>query len=275
MKTINVEWSDLKSFVDSRGVSIQFVEAGKKYFLVAIDSSFALDCTLRKNGDADVVDFETNYKADGNKKLDHSDPDTGAMSMTNQFAPEGFYQRLHEVEFTTSKGDLHDKDMFNIDTGWSSVRYYEDISGTETLMVSPTQTDLDNDCIRTDYSFMPNVDYMVKSGVILHQDLIDVATNGEIYMWGSMLDVDAALNAYGIFPIEVLGGGMAMSFVDSRKPVGLKGVNGSMLYHAGVMAPTGFVPLTAGLGTNRITFIMRHNAGIKHRFQAIFEIFRG
>lgn len=200
------------------------------------------------------------------------DSDTLGIQVTNKYAPDGFYQRLHEVEFTTAivGGNLHDKDMNNQDTGYSSVDFYEDINGVETLMVNPTQLDLTTKCIRTDYKFMPSVDYMVMSGIVTHQSI----PTEEVYMWGVMLDVDPALNAYGIYPIEVLGGGMAMSFVDARKPVGLKGVNGTMLYHAGVNAPSGFVQLPPGMGTNRIRFMMRHGAGFQHRFQAIFEIFK-
>lgn len=211
-------------------------------------------------------------------EISDKDGDTDGIKVTTKYAPDGFYQRLHEIEFTTSTvgGAIHDKDMNNVDTGYSSCDFFEDVAGVETLMVSPTQTDLDTKCIRTDYKFMPDVDYMVKSGVVTHQEIIDIGVKGEIYMWGSMLDVDPSLNAFGLFPIEVLGGGMAMSFVNARTPVGLKGVNGTMLYHAAVTNPAGGDPIAMppGLGTNRIKFVMRHNVGVKHRFQAIFEIFK-
>ncbi len=205
-----------------------------------------------------------------------TDSDTQGIKVTTKYAPDGFYQRLHEIEFTTSAigGAIHDKDINNIDTGWSSCSFYKDVAGVETAWTPADQADLDLNCIRTDYHFMPSLDYMIKSAVMSHQELIDVATNGEIYMWGKMLDVNPALNGFGIFPIEVLGGGMAMSFVNARVPVGLKGVNGSMLYYGGVMNNGTFIPTGDGMGTNRITFVMRHNEGVKHRFQAIFEIFR-
>lgn len=200
------------------------------------------------------------------------DGDTNGVKVTTKYAPDGFYQRLHEIEFTTSTvgGAIHDRDMFDVDTGFSSVDFYELIDGVETLMINPTQLDLNLKCIRTDYKFMPTVDYMVMSGVVALQDI----PLSEIYMWGVMLDVDPSLNVYGIFPIEVLGGGMAMSFIPPRKAVGLKGVNGTMLYYSGVNTPSGFIALPPGLGTNRIRYIMRHSVGVKHRFQSIFEIFK-
>jgi hypothetical protein len=200
------------------------------------------------------------------------DGDTGAVKVTNSFAPDGFYQRLHEVEFTTSilGGNIHDRDIDNNDNGWSSVVHYELIGGVETIMSSPTQTDLDNNCIRTDFRFMPSVDYMVKSGTIAH----DTLPASEVYIWGKMLDTDPALHPSGILPITVLDGGLAMTFVPPRTPVGLKGVNGSLLFYDGVNTPGGKVATPPGLGTNRITFVCRHQAGLKHRFQSIFEIFR-
>jgi hypothetical protein len=212
-------------------------------------------------------------KAPTDVNIMDKDSDTAGIKVTTKYAPDGFYQRLHEIEFTTATvdGAIHDKNAANQDTGFSTCDFYEDVNGVETLMVSPTQLDLDTKCIRTDYKFMPNVDFMIMSGVVTHQEV----PTTEVYMWGFMLDVDPALNAYNIFPITVLDGGMAMSFVSPRDPVGLKGVNGTMLYHAGVMPPTGvFVNLPPGLGTNRIRFMMRHQPGYQHRFQAIFEIFK-
>jgi hypothetical protein len=270
---IQVNWADIKVFADARDISIQWIETIKHYHLVAIDAGFSLSCKIKKGSD-DAIDFEVAHKAAGNAKLDKSDPDTGAMATTNQFSPPGFYQRLHEIEYTTSTlgGALHDKTYQNVDTGWSSVTFYKMVAAVETAWTPVDQADLDLNCIRTDYHFMPNVDYMIKSGVVSHQELINVAINGEIYIWGLMLNADAVLN---IPPIEVLGGGMAMSFVKARDPVGLKGVNGSMLYHAGIKPPNApLIALPPGMGTNRITFLMRHNVGVKHRFQAIFEIFK-
>lgn len=236
----------------------------------------ALDATEKTtlNGVVSAHDGEP-YPVDNSPVhvvIDDKDGDTGAVSVTTNFAPPGFYQRLHEIEFTTSLvgGAIHDKDIHNADHGYSSVDHFEDVAGVETLMVNPTQNDLDTKCIRTDFKFMPNVDYMVKSGTIAH----DSIPASEIYVWGIMLDPDAALIGMGINPIPVLDGGLAMSFVAPRTPVGLKGVNGSMLFYAGVNSPTGFVALPPGMGTNRIKFICRHEAGLQHRFQAIFEIFK-
>lgn len=66
-----VNWSDFKAFVDARFLSVQYVDFGNKYYLLAIDSHFSLECHLNKTNDAgDVTDFENNYKAAGNKTLD-------------------------------------------------------------------------------------------------------------------------------------------------------------------------------------------------------------
>lgn len=272
---LEAEWSDLKDFVDAKDVNLQYIETGSKYVMVAIDGNFSLSCHLRKNGDADVTDFETNYKPEANKKLDKSDPETGGLRVTNKFAPDGWLQRLHEIEFTTSTvgGAIHDKDVDNNDYGWSSVKMFEGAHGSETEITGANLTDqsyLDANCTRTDFSWMPDIDYMILSGVISQ---FSIPAN-DLYMWGLFLDTDPALHGMGILPVEILGGGLNMKGVNERDRVGLKGVSGSIVYYGGVMTPNGYVATGDGLGTNRIRFVLRHDTGLKHTFQSIFEVFR-
>jgi hypothetical protein len=66
---LNVSWTDLKSFTTSRGLSIQWVIYNNMYALVAssIDNQVKLLCQLPMDGNDDQVDFETNFKPNGNK----------------------------------------------------------------------------------------------------------------------------------------------------------------------------------------------------------------
>jgi hypothetical protein len=70
MNSFNVKWADVKAFVDTRGVSVQFVEAANEYLVMAIDGAFILNCRIQKTGSAEQTDFEDNYKPSGNDKLD-------------------------------------------------------------------------------------------------------------------------------------------------------------------------------------------------------------
>ena len=66
---MKVNWSKLKEFVDHRGLSVQWVEESSHYSLSAIDGALTFTCKLDKNptDTTDLTDFETNYKASGNK----------------------------------------------------------------------------------------------------------------------------------------------------------------------------------------------------------------
>ncbi len=62
-------WTDFKSFVVSRSLSIQWVLIGPNYFLKAFDGFFTLDCVISADPAAsDTTDFETNFKSAGNVK---------------------------------------------------------------------------------------------------------------------------------------------------------------------------------------------------------------
>lgn len=238
------------------------------YRVKAVDGSIIYRCDIddEDNGGADKTDYETNYLPSANGRVSlQKDKDTGKLAISPIYAPEGWFQRLHEIEFMTSKigGGIHDKNYLNQDYGYSSVDFYEDIGGVETLMVNPTQNDLDTKCIRTDFKWMPDVDYMILSGTIAQLS----TPSSDIYMWGLFVDLDTA---YGGPQVEVLGGGLNLKQVAARTPVGLKGVAGSVVYKN----KAGETTVPEGVGSNRIRFIVRHSVGLQHRLFSIFEIFK-
>jgi hypothetical protein len=66
---MKVSWTKLKSFIDDRALSVQFVEFDNSYWLKGIDGGFELECDLLKSptDTTDLDDFETNYKPLGNQ----------------------------------------------------------------------------------------------------------------------------------------------------------------------------------------------------------------
>lgn len=271
---LGLKYSEFTSLVSSGAMEFKEISLDNKYILIGVDDVFQCQCEIYKSSD-DANDYEANFQSLAVDKMSNVDPETGGIKHTNKFAPSGWLQRLHEVQFETATvdGNLHDKDYENNDTGWSSVRLYEGSHGSETEIIGANLTDqayLDANCTRTDFLWMPNADYMILSGVLLqHETPLE-----DFFMWGLFLDTDPALHGMGILPIEVLGGGLNMMGVPPLTPVGLKGVSGSTVYYGGVMTPNGYVATGDGLGTNRIRYIMRHGTGKRHMFQSIFEIFR-
>ena len=195
-------------------------------------------------------------------KIKQADSDTGGLATSPKYAPDGWRQQMFEVEFETSNSDpvkLHEKDYMNQDIGWSTLKFYKDDNGTEVECTD--QADIDANCTRTDIEWMPNIDYMIKGGFI---GQITVPPQ-DVYVWvqGAVLP-----DAYGGPQSTFAEGGINMAYVAPQARVGLDGVAGTILYYE-------HPQLGPGLGTNKIRFVCRHSAGFKHRFQVIFDIFRG
>ena len=63
-----LKYADFKSFVTSRQLSAQYIDADGNYYLKAFDGYFSVECNLVKAVDtADVADFDANLKPNGNK----------------------------------------------------------------------------------------------------------------------------------------------------------------------------------------------------------------
>lgn len=68
---ISVTWQEIKTTVDAKGLSVQWVELLNKYIIIAIDSTLSLKTEIEKDASdtTDLDDFEANYKAIGNQQL--------------------------------------------------------------------------------------------------------------------------------------------------------------------------------------------------------------
>lgn len=64
---MNVTWTVFKAFVNLKALSIQWIDLTDSYYMKVSSDSFTLNCNVPKDGTADQTDFETNYKAIGNK----------------------------------------------------------------------------------------------------------------------------------------------------------------------------------------------------------------
>lgn len=91
---IEVSWSIFKSFVNSRSLSIQYLDVDGFYFLWAVDGLFYIQSRLEKNGDADVLEFENSYKPLGNKKLTLANQAFDAKELPNG---KKLFRRSHGI----------------------------------------------------------------------------------------------------------------------------------------------------------------------------------
>lgn len=85
MKGFQVDWNEFKAFVNDRNLSIQWLDWRGKYWMKAFDGAFELECVVDKvdtpADGSDQKDFEDNYKANGNKKLEAKNPTDAAMQV--------------------------------------------------------------------------------------------------------------------------------------------------------------------------------------------------
>lgn len=95
-----IPWSNFKVFIDARLLSIQYIDVDNTYYMWGFDGPMGFECSLYKDGNADVVDFETNYKSKGNRKLV---PDTDPYANSDIFKAscEGFADVALASQVTT------------------------------------------------------------------------------------------------------------------------------------------------------------------------------
>lgn len=113
---MEVNWTDLKAFVSSRSLSIQWVNAGSNYFMKASDGFFHLECLIPNDNtlSSETVDFETNFKPAGNVKPSEfvtvqSLPSFGAKTFLSGTTTKRLFARNTGKAFavTTGSNDLN------------------------------------------------------------------------------------------------------------------------------------------------------------------------
>lgn len=247
-------WSDFKTIIDAKSIAIQVDSRPVVYYLKSFDGPMLYETSVLKDGGADQTEFEADYLPTANgvaskTEVRQSDPDTLGLSMTPKWAPQGWSQVYHEIEFKTSQlNAIHDKSVSNVDNGYTTAKFYN-AAGTELTV----QGDLDTDCVMTVIDFMPTHDYAIKSGQVAQI----TSPTTPVYLWAL-----APLSELGMDDKVFCDGGINLEFVDSKNLVGLDGTAATML------------PYMGGIGANKIRFIIRHDAGLKHRIQAILEYYK-
>lgn len=202
-------------------------------------------------------------------KVKQTDFDTGALATSPKYSPTGWYQQLFELEFTTSKSEsIHEKDWTNSDIGWASLKFYDE---NDELITDTSDSNLLVNCRRTDLEWVPNLDYMIKGGLIAQKEI----PNEDLFIW-----VQGVVGPFGPEGQTIVGatfaeGGINMDYVNTREKVGLNGVAGTILYKDKIKVGEEFVDVPEGIGSNMIRFVVRHSLGKVHNIQCILDIFRG
>lgn len=103
-------WELVKNFATTYQVSIQWVDVGNLYFLKAFQGQFEVQCYLLKDGGADQIDFETNYKPSGNQTspaqtVVQGVPPYGSKTIVINNATKKLFARFTGIQSSVSTGD--------------------------------------------------------------------------------------------------------------------------------------------------------------------------
>lgn len=183
------------------------------------------------------------------------DSDGSPLSRT-KVTQSGWHYRLHGVEFETSKlSSICEAKADNTNFGYSTIKFFKLVSGVETEITGDdlNQTYLDANCVKTQLDWEPTHDYELIGGM-LHQTEVP-SSNVRLWIVG-VPDVPAAY-------------GGSKEFVT--------GINLKFFSDQGVIldgrAPK-WLTYSATVHTNKMRFIIRHDAGVKHQLHICMEVFK-
>lgn len=254
MTSIKASWTQIKSFADQRGVSVQYVDFNGNYFISVIDGTFSVETLISKEdaNNADLLDFEANYKANGNKRIGQIDSD-GAPLARIKAAPTGWTFQLRGFEFQTSALDS----VINYsETGSAlsdiSIKLYK-ANGDEITTPGIANVNL-LACVKTVVDFEPAYDY---------------------YIIGAKMRVLTALNsdvrvtAIVVPDISYQNGGSRVL----AQNVNFRYIAAGDKFDADGRAAK-FLAYNATYHTNKIRLIINHAAGAQHSFSLNIEHFK-
>ena len=251
MHQSKVSWSQLKAFLDARGISCQYVEFDHVYIITGIDGPFSFITKIKKTSPvgSDQTDFETNYKPSGNSVLVPSDTDGVHLSRT-KITKSGWHYQIHGTEFTSAKlNSVYNKDEDGNDLGFTTIKYYN-VNDVE--LVAGTQAELDTDCVKTVFTWEPDQDIDVIGGVLEQP----TPTTNDVRLWVTAIPDLPVPN--GSVPFTT--GGINLKYISGNIDID------------GKTAKT--LPYNATYHTNKFRITVRHDAGDKYPVHMLFKIYR-
>jgi hypothetical protein len=248
---LEITWSEFKSQVNTKSLKVQYVTSNDNYHVVAFDSLFKLYCILPIGVDnSDTIDFETNYKPTANSKIE--DIDSQGRQISRIAAGQaGWVYLCHPIEFETSKIDsLYEKLVSGTNRGSSSVKFY-DANDAEV-------TDAQNEAniVKTVLLIKPSYDYELISGDI--QQIESPSTDMRVWVNGGIIELGGAY-------IKEFAGGVNMRFFGAQESLKTDGRAAKYMKKDIVGVP---------YQANQLQVIIKHNAGVQHKFMLLLEYFR-
>lgn len=248
-------WSSFKTLVApaNKNLSVQYSETSAAYEIFAMEASaFMWTISILKDSGADVTDFEANYKSTANKAIEPRDPD-GARILRPKAAKSGWTFSLIPVEITTSTlSTVYSKLVDGSTRSGVTCKIYDSddaeitTPGIENINLAA--------CVKTVVDFEPTYDYELIGGTIQQNSLPQ--SNLRVWVIG-VPDIPAESGGS-----KEMVGGVNLMYIDPADKIEADGrVSKYMAYNT-------------TYHTNKLRFILKHNAGLQHNVMIALQLFR-
>lgn len=253
MITMSVNtWTEYKNLIALKQLKIQYIETSTQYELFASEyNSFVWNMVLLKDQGSDVTDFENNYKASSNQKLEDVDTE-GRKVQRIAASNRGWTYLADTFELETSNlTGLYAKDYLGNDNSAVTVKFF-DVNNNELT----TQQDIDTSCVKTELLFKPSYDYEVVGGNI--RQISSPSDDVRLWVVGGIIDLGSSY-------VKEMVRSLNLKYVSANDHLDTDGRAAKFMKKeiTGVQYQG-----------NQLKFVFRHPAGVKHKVMIVLEYFR-
>lgn len=247
---IDISWADFKLFITTRICSPQWFLKGNDYWLYAIDGAITVQCIIEKNNSDDHLDFENNFKSTFNLSISQVDT-SKRLIVRSSITESGWSYLVLPIEIKTSQlNSLYSKNSQG--TNYEVAQYF--LKAGDVACVD--QVDADSNCIKTTVTIALPYDFEMISGS-LHQ-IEKPSTDIRVYIYGGAVDL-------GFAYCKEFVSGLNLKFIGADEQLKTDGRASKLMKYQQDGVP---VPI------NKISFVVKHDAGIKHDIMFLLELYR-
>lgn len=235
---LQVEWANVKDFINNRNAPFFYVVGGNRYHIVAVDGAIELICLLPKvtspDTDSEQYDFEQNYMSKASSKINPLDSDNAQLVRIKTNTSGWFFQDRYLNFSTSTLNSLHNAGPDGSDRGDANLKFY-DANDVELT----TQNDIDASCVKTVLDVEPPYDFEIIEGGCFVKEMPTTPVHVTVIM---APDVPAPNGNKCILSGADLSE-QASYEIEGRS---VKRLNYNATYH-----------------TNKLRAVVRHSAGVK------------
>lgn len=247
---MRLNWTDFKNIVDNKGLFIQEKSTEFSYYLAAYDENITYLCRISKTDTASVTDYEAQYQPDANLKIGEQRDSDGSLMSRSKITRTGWHYHMHSLGFEVGvKDSIHDKKIDYTDYGYTTIKFYD-----AAMVEKTTQGTITSDAVWSIIDFEPTHDYEVAGGMVRQRAI--PATS--IYLWVQAVpDIPEAYGGSKVFVSNV-----DLSFLPANGGIDANGRTPKLMVY------------DVTYHTNKIRIKLRHDTGVTHKLNFLFEMFK-